>query len=82
MVDGEIIRRALFLLCFSFTMSKGAFIQKWIIPDGHGAYGRVIVDEINRNALTDMVIKRSTSTSDPKILFYEHQNTDNWELME
>ncbi len=55
------------------------FQQKWYIPDGKNAYGRVLVGEINYNGLSDIVVRRNQPI---KVMFYELDMSNQWQLQD
>jgi hypothetical protein len=65
------------LLILSFLCS--GFVQKWYIPDGKNAYGRVLVGDIEYDGLTDIVVRRNQQI---KVMFYELDILDQWQLQD
>ena len=59
---------------FIILLLIGGFNLKWVIPEGDGAYGRVLVGDLNHNALPDLVIKRFLRNK--IVMFYEFDNSE------
>jgi len=80
LIGGKITRRTLFLLCFSFTMLKGDFIQKWYIPNGlYSASGRILIDDTDRDGNLEFLF--TTYGSLPHYVYiHELHLPDVWEV--
>jgi hypothetical protein len=57
----------------------GNFVQKWIIPDGKNSYGRVVVDDVDHDGLTDVIVRRNQEI---KVMFYELNLQNQWQLQD
>jgi hypothetical protein len=73
------MKNNIIFLVVSCVFLNGDFIQKWSIPDGKNAYGRVLVGEINYNGLSDIVVRRNQPI---KVMFYELDMSNQWQLQD
>jgi hypothetical protein len=57
----------------------GNFVQKWVIPDGKNSYGRVVVEDIDHDGFTDIIVRRNQEI---KVMFYELDGSNQWQLQD
>ncbi|MDH4212152.1 MAG: hypothetical protein OEV79_11970, partial [candidate division WOR-3 bacterium] len=57
----------------------GNFVEKWVIPDGKGSYGTIVVEDVDHDGLTDIIVRRSLEI---KVMFYELSLQNLWQLQD